>query len=229
MHEARVQSRAAKSLRVPEAHDARSQVTERLAGLALVVVLAVTGCGSAGNDDAAAEPKSSEAGVVPKIPDLPPLMGEWGRDTTCQQRLEALEAVGLGKFAAKHAASEGWIPGVTSIKEIDDPRHPCAGAVPVKHSHFFTPDGLFGSRDAEGTQVDDGTFEIQGSDTVVVKKEFGDVTFRYAISKDDMLTLSPVLPACAKKGCFAAQWAVAMAYPGLPWSRVDRYICTAHC
>jgi hypothetical protein len=54
---------------------------------------------------------------------------------------------------------------------------PCEGAVPLKHSHFFTTEGLFGSRDAEGDQVDDGTYRMPSERTVVVTKEFGDVAF----------------------------------------------------
>jgi hypothetical protein len=34
------------------------------------------------------------------------------------------------------------------------------------------------------------------------------------------LVLDPVMPNCAETGCFAAQWAVAVAYPGLPWRPV---------
>ena len=56
---------------------------------------------------------------------------------------------------------------------------------------------------------------------VVIDKEFGKVTFHYSISPDgSTLMLDPVLPACAEQGCFDAQWAVAVAYPGLPWERI---------
>jgi hypothetical protein len=33
------------------------------------------------------------------------------------------------------------------------------------------------------------------------------------------------MPPCAKTGCFAAQWAVSVAYPGLPWHRQYRSFC----
>ena len=50
--------------------------------------------------------------------------------------------------------------------------------------------------------------------------EFGDITFNYRLEGDgDTLLLDPVLPQCIKSGCFAAQWAVAVAYPGLAWRR----------
>ena len=51
-------------------------------------------------------------------------------------------------------------------------------------------------------------------------KEFGEVTFDYEVLPNGTLLLTPVMPACTASGCFAAQWAVAVAYPGLPWERV---------
>ena len=58
------------------------------------------------------------------------------------------------------------------------------GAVPLRHSHFFTEDGQFGSRDDAGDQVDDGTYRAVDDNTIVISKEFGDVTFHYRISDD---------------------------------------------
>jgi hypothetical protein len=195
----------------------------RLAGVVMAVALMVAGCG-AGDDSAAPQPASNEsatrAAASSKSPEVHALVGEWSRTTTCQQRADALEAAGLGRFAAEHAAGDGFVPGVTSVDQLEDPDHPCDGAAPQEHSHFFTAEGLFGSRDAEGNQVDDGTYEVVSDDTLVIGKEFeGGVTFHYEITADDELFLDPVIPACAKDGCFEAQWAVAVAYPGLPWER----------
>jgi hypothetical protein len=189
--------------------------------IAVVVLLAVTGCGP-GDATAAQHRRSpSPAKSTQSSPSsTSELVGEWERITTCQQRVDALKDAGLGQFAAEHAAGEGGLPGVTSPSDIKDPDHPCRGAVPLKHTHFFTVDGTFGSRDAEGDQVDDGTYKVIDEDTIVISKEFGDVTFNYRIkSHGDTLLLDPVLPKCSKTGCFAAQWAVAVAYPGLAWRR----------
>ena len=150
-----------------------------------------------------------------------PIVGEWQRIATCEERVEALNQAELGRFAAEHAAGEGWLPGVTSPEQIKNPDKPCAGAVPLKHGHFFTAEGMFGSRDAEGDQVDDGTYRSIDQDTIVVQKEFGEVTFNYEVLPNGTLLLSPIMPACTALGCFAAQWAVSVAYPGLPWDRVD--------
>jgi hypothetical protein len=194
----------------------------RPAGILIAVVLTLVGCGGDGDSESAPEPASntSAATATSESPsssaDPTSIVGEWSRTTTCQQRADALEAAGLGRFAAEHAAGDGFVPGVTSVDQLDDPEHPCKDAVPMVHSHFFTADGQFGSRDADGNQVDDGSYELQGDDTVVV----GKVTFHYSISPDGTtLKLDPVLPGCAKKGCWDAQWAVAVAYPGLTWRR----------
>ena len=195
----------------------------------LVVGLVLVGCGAdpdeaampqtAGNISAAAA-DAADSGPTSAGPDVPALVGEWSRTTTCQQRAEALEAAGLGRYAAEHAAGDGFVPGVTSVDQLEDPKHPCQDAVPQKHSHFFTAEGLFGSRDAEGNQVDDGSYRLVGDDTFVIGKEFEEgVTFHYRIVDGDTLYLDPELPACAAEGCFDAQWAIAVSYPGLPWER----------
>jgi hypothetical protein len=187
-----------------------------------VAALALVGCGDDPDEgatpqaggNASATPGGAESSSTGD--DVPALVGEWTRTTTCRQRADALDAAGLGRFAAEHAAGDGFVPGVTSVDQLEDPEHPCKDAVPQVHSHFFTADGQFGSRDAEGNQVDDGAYRLEGDDVLVI----GPVTFHYAISPDGMtLMLDPVLPACAEKGCWDAQWAVAVAYPGLPWER----------
>lgn len=182
----------------------------------VALVLALAGCSTDEPTDAASPTESTEPTASPTAA----IVGHWQRVTTCEERVKALKDAGLGRFAAEHAAGEGWIPEVTSPGQIEDPRHPCEGAVPLKHGHFFTEDGLFGSTDDQGDQVDDGTYRVIDQDTIVIKKEFGNVTFDYQV-RDRSLFLDPVMPACTEAGCFAAQWAVAVAYPGLPWTRVS--------
>ena len=187
----------------------------------VALTVALTGCAGSGNApasdaDRSTSPSSSSTTAVPGAD----LVGEWQRVTTCDERVAALKAAGLGKFAVENVAGEGWIPGVSTPEEIKDPADPCRGAVTLKHSHFFTADGEFGSRDAHGHQVDDGTYQVTAPGTVVIDKEFGPITFHYSVSAGrGTLMLDPVLPACASSGCFAAQWAVGMSYSGLPWSR----------
>ncbi len=189
---------------------------------ASLVSTVLLGCGSDGpaSESAPEDRSATSTPTTTATATTSELVGEWHRMTTCQQRVQALREAGLGEFAAEHAAGEGWIPGVTSVDQLKDPKQPCRGAVPLRHGHFFTADGLFGSRDAGGNQVDDGTYALPNDGSVVVTKEFGDVTFQFDI-REDKLFLTPVLPACATDGCFAAQWAVAVAYPGLPWERTE--------
>ena len=145
----------------------------------------------------------------------PTIIGVWKRLTTCEDRVKAFNDAGLGKYAAESVAGDGLIPGVTDADQLRDPSHPCDGAKPVEHSHFFTDEDQFGSLDDTGQQVDDGPYRLVGKNSV----EIGGVTFHYTVTRDT-LTLDPVMPGCAKSGCFDAQWAVAVSYNGLPWKRV---------
>lgn len=122
----------------------------------------------------------------------------------------------MQKFVLEFVAGNGFIPGVQRPEQIRDPANPCKGAVPRKHSHFFTKNREFGSLDWRGQTVDDGTYRT-GPGTVTVFKEFPKVTFRYRITGNS-ITFSPVIA----KGCssFRCAWAVSMAYPGKSWRRV---------
>lgn len=126
---------------------------------------------------------------------------------------------GLAKYAAESVAGDGFIPGVSSAKELKDPTHPCAGAVAQMHSHFFTENGQFGSKDAAGQQVDEDPYELVDSNTIRIGSDHP-VDFHFTIQDGTTLRLTPVMPACAGKGCFEAQWAVAVSYLGLPWTRI---------
>jgi hypothetical protein len=127
-----------------------------------------------------------------------------------------MNKAGLHDALLQFVAEDGWIPGVTRVEQIKDPTHPCKGAVARKHSHFFTADGAFGSRDEDGEQVDDASYRLVEDDTIVISS----VTFHYKITGDDTLELTPVIPECAPT-CFEAGWSVAMANPGYAWKRVS--------
>ena len=180
---------------------------------ALMLLLAVACGGSSTDTPAATEEPSPATQAVDS-----PLVGTWTRETTCEELVVAFEEAGLEEFTLDHVAGNEFIPGVSSPDDIEDPAHPCEGAVPKEHSHFFTEDGEFGSLDAEGDQVDDGTYELIDESTFVVSKEFPDVTFHFEI-RGDTLFLDPVIPECASEGCFEGQWAITVAYPGLGWER----------
>jgi hypothetical protein len=187
------------------------------AGLAIFAV--VTGCGgqpdradSGLHDDVSSSTENSPATVEPS---QAPIVGEWQRTQKCAELVGLLRTAGMEQWVLPMLAEDGWIPGVTKPAQIDDPTQPCQHAVPRKHSHFFTAAGEFGSRDAAGQQVDDGSYELKGSHQVVI----GDVTFRYRITGNDTIAFTPVPPDC-RPGCFDAPWSVSVAYRGYTWHRV---------
>ncbi|MCA1703592.1 MAG: hypothetical protein LC808_10185 [Actinobacteria bacterium] len=193
----------------------------RLHILVAVVALAF-GNSCAGSDGAKSDGGDSDAGTpsatAGNVADQSALVGEWERVTTCAEMIEAFEVAGLGASAVDNMVGNGFIPGVQNAGELKDPKHPCKGAVPRKHSHFFTKDGEFGSRDWNGEQVDDGTYRVIDADTFVISKEFPDVEFHYQL-EGDTIVFDPVIP----KECyeFRCVWAVSMAYPGKKWTRVS--------
>ncbi len=176
------------------------------------------------SEDREVEPAdaSAEQGAedVSPTPTGTGLAGTWERETRCEELVEAFTEAGLDQWILEGVTGNAFVPGVRTPDEIADPEDPCEGAVPRTHAHFFTEDGLFGSLDWNGDQVDDGTYELVGDDTFVVSKEFPDVTFHYAIDGDS-ITFEPVIPECSPD-CFEAAWSVSVAYPGETWVRVDQ-------
>lgn len=154
---------------------------------------------------------------------VPALIGTWTRVTTCEEAVERQMQAGFADHALDNIPGQ-FLPDIESTEEIADPSHPCVGAVPSKHSHFFTKDGEFGSLDSRGEQVDEGTFEIVDDHTFVIPYVFDDeaidIKFEYAVTGDS-ITFEPLLPAdCTSDHCReAASWAVSVAYAGLSWQR----------
>ena len=194
---------------------AKNTPRARTAALLLLCVAAATGLGAVGVAGGAAttEPRS--------------LVGEWERVTTCSDLGRRLETPGFHEMALESAAGNGFIPGVTSVEDIADPSHPCRGAIPRRHSHFFTSDGLFGSRDWNGGQVDEGTYQLIGDNTLVMPYGFEDgppidVAFHYRIA-GETVRFDPVLPEdCSTSRCReAAGWSITVALEGKSWRRVD--------
>jgi len=115
---------------------------------------------------------------------------------------------------AESFAEDGWISGVSKVDQIKDPGHPCRDSVARKHSHFFTADGQFGSRDEDGEQVDDDSYQLVGNGVVKI----GSVEFHCEIS-GDILRLTPEIPKC-RPDCFEAAWSVAVAWERYDWHRI---------
>jgi hypothetical protein len=155
-----------------------------------------------------------------------PLVGRWQRVTTCQELVSALAKAGLRKTAPAMLAGNGLVTGTP--KQLAAKADICKGAVPRRHSHFFTAAGQFGSLDYNGKQVDDGMYRVLNARTVRIN----DGTFHLRI-KGRELRLEPVISAAARRKALAqplqfstAGWQVAMAFPGHAWKRVP---CAGWC
>ena len=183
-----------------------------------VILLFVAGCGTGeSSGDTEAAPSSASTGVSPSSTATPAIVGEWQRLQRCSELEQVMTKAGLREALLESIAGDGWIPGVTSVAQIKDKAHPCRGAVARKHSHFFTAAGYFGSRDANGEQVDDGRYRLVGNDTLVI----GDVTFHYKITDGGKtISFTPEIPKCAPS-CFEAGGSVAVAYPAYTWQRIS--------
>ena len=192
--------------------------------IALTTALVAAACSSSRERETpAVSPAQAQEGATrpsptPNVIDQG-LVGTWERETTCEELVSELTDAGLEQWVLEGVAGNGFVPGVRGPDQIADASNPCDGAVPRIHSHFFTDDGQFGSLDWNGDPVDDGTYEIIDGDTLVVSKEFPDVTFDFSID-GETLSLEPVIPECSPD-CFEAAWSVSVAYPDETWHRVD--------
>jgi hypothetical protein len=186
--------------------------------LATSLTLLVAACGGADGDGGGASATSAAPATTAAAAGAP-LVGEWRRTHKCEEVVDILKKAGFNEqVALENIAGNGFLPGVSSASEIADVKQPCRGAVPLLHSHFFTADGKFGSKDQNGQQVDDGTYKIVDDRTFVISGG-SDVTFHYRIN-GDTIRFDPVVPSCAPS-CDEASWSVMVAFPGKTWERVS--------
>jgi hypothetical protein len=147
------------------------------------------------------------------------IVGRWQQSHTCDELVDALNALGLGALAPGVVGD--YFPNQTP-EELAAKPDICSGAVPQLHSHFFTASGLFGSLDQFQNQVDDGTYVIMDSNTFVI----GDATFDYSV-RGDILALTPIITDKQRREALrhpfefsTAGWMVAVSYPGIKWNQV---------
>jgi hypothetical protein len=168
---------------------------------------------AASSSPASAPAAGSPAGSA----EVSAIVGEWVGVHDCARILEMMHGAGLDEFALEQVWSNGLVPGVTTEAGIKDPTKPCEGTVERKHSHFFTADGRFGSKDFDGNQVDDGTYTVDG-DVLTINEG----RFHFSID-GDKLTLEPEpvdISGCTTKECrFPAAWVLMVAMPGTTWTR----------
>jgi hypothetical protein len=151
-----------------------------------------------------------------------PLVGRWQTVRTCQDMVGALKAAGLGPLAPGMVGD--YFPN-QNPQQLAKKKNLCQRAKPQAHSHFFTTTGAFGSVDQHGEQVDDGTYQVNGS-TLKIGNADVSGSFRFRI-QGKTLMLRPLLTPALKQEALAdplnfhpAGWMVAVALNGKPWNRV---------
>jgi hypothetical protein len=201
--------------------------------LLLAVATLTVGCGATSSSDRPSAPSSRPVASPTSTP-AAGLVGRWERVTTCQELARELDKAGLGPLTPY-----AWLGATSSTGEssfaLGSPKptsaHPCRGALPRVHSHFFNQSGQFGSLDWLGGQVDEDPYRIVNDNTVRIGSP--GVAFHYRILHSDTLMLAPVLTKAMVRKALAdpnefsaAGWAVSMAYPGHAWKRVP---CQSWC
>jgi hypothetical protein len=131
----------------------------------------------------------------------------------CSKIVEALRTAGFEESVVLDAVmGNELVPDATSPEDLTDLTNPCDDAVPREHSHYFTADGAFASRDFRGQQVDDDAYTITEPGTVVI----GQSTFHYSIDGDTLM-LEPIVPAgCVTDDC---GWSIMVGMAGTPLER----------
>lgn len=196
----------------------------RLAGLA-VVALVVSACSGSlapslsATANATPSPAASQA-IAPTTPPTPlptppsALIGNWTRLVSCRDELAAFAKAGLTDQVTQWVVAN-FVPAGASAP----PGNECANAGPaVQHSHFFTADGRFGSRDEHGQQVDDGDYALVDSATLSFPSHAHDFGYAGTILvgftlAGDSLTFTVKIPAPCEAECRVAYgWALSALY-----------------
>jgi hypothetical protein len=149
------------------------------------------------------------------------IVGEWVRTASCEEALAAFTEAGLLDQVPAWVVGNYVGEGATAA-----PGKECANAKPaVPHSHFFTADGRFGSRDENGQDVDDGGYQVVDSDTLSFgshAQEFGhagDILVDYSV-EGDQVTFQVKVPTPCDPACRVAYgWAMSAFFGPRPFDR----------
>lgn len=149
-----------------------------------------------------------------------PIVGNWVRDQSCDDHLAELQAAGFEDQVAWWVVGNWW--GEHASKAPGDE---CESTIPEEHSHFFTADGRFGSRDKDKFQVDGGDFVLIDPNTLVFPShsaEFGyadDIVVDFTVTGDSV-TFDVLVPAVCEGPCrMAYGWAMSAFFGPVPWTR----------
>ena len=191
----------------------------RTLGLASAGLLALllTGCGAPSAIEPSTTPQSTTAPATFAASPAPALVGTWVGVHNCQRIVDVLTAAGMPAQILPNILDGEILPASTDSAHLPDPVNPCSGAIEVKHSHFFTADGAFGSLDQNGHQVDDGRWSPVDTSTFAI----GDAQFHFAIEGNTLhmepLAVGPC-PTGSTDWCPEA-WKLMVAMPGMAWTR----------
>jgi hypothetical protein len=154
--------------------------------------------------------------------EVPAIVGSWSRVNRCEESLAAFHAAGLDDqiqtWVVNNFVAEGAVRA---------PGQECEGSIgPDRHAHFFTSDGRFGSRDANGNQVDDGAWVLVDADTLSFPehaRELGDgtdVLVDFHVAGDSVTFVVTVPPDCTARCRLAYGWAMSAFFGPTQWERV---------
>jgi hypothetical protein len=225
---------------VSDAHDLALQAHDMGGrGLRLVACVVVTlmlaGCsggsptseplGTPGSTTASASAPGQTAATSPAAgsptSSSSPIIGEWVRTASCDEALAAFVQAGLTDQVPDWVIGNYVGEGASAA-----PGKECANAkAAVPHSHFFTAEGRFGSRDENGQDVDDGDYQVVDADTMSfpsAARDFGysgDVLVDYAVSGNEV-TFSVNVPTPCEAECRVAYgWALSAFFGPRPFER----------
>jgi hypothetical protein len=194
----------------------------------VVVTLILAGC--SGARPASAPPNTT--GSAPVSPSVPgetasaspaasssSIIGEWIRTASCEEALAAFVQAGLTDQVPDWVIGNYVGEGASAA-----PGKECANAkAAVPHSHFFTAQGRFGSRDEKGQDVDDGDYQVVDADTLSfpsAARDFGysgEVLVDYSVA-GDQITFSVHVPTPCEAECRVAYgWALSAFFGPRPF------------
>lgn len=149
------------------------------------------------------------------------VVGSWTRTQSCQAMLAAFIKAGLAD-QVQSLVVPNFVPQGASAPS----GHECENAgTPVDHTHFFTADGGFGSRDQNGQQVDGGDYVLVDGGTLSFPSHARDFGFAGSILVGftvtaDTMTFRVRIPSPCEGACRVAYgWALSAFYGPTPFQR----------
>jgi len=150
-----------------------------------------------------------------------PILGTWTVEYTCQKLVRAFEDAGIPPFAAEKIVVLGLQPGPAD--ELARRAHVCAGAMRVRRTVTFSPDGYL-RRYQDGRVVDDcRCYRLIGDRLFVSPGDFKapNITFRYQLDAD-VLSFEAIMPdSCSSTVCRQAFATAVGQYDVGTWQRVN--------